>query len=197
MPFIFFGNISLPQTRFVMENPSRNWRRLNFWRVTQLQKQRNLVTGHTRTDSIERNLQALIRGTSPRGFAPSKVFNIKKPSNLFFSAIIFNPWFSYTFIIFESKIFLKKTEQNNFFFKKKKGIQAIQKRLNFQFLKKKQTNKTYPFFISPKLVRKNPDISNNNLPFYETDIGFLDPQHSFSFCFYSKSLQKKLYSLQY
>lgn len=78
-------NFILPETIFLTENESRNWRKKNFSRFSQLENIPLLLTGHTQTDTVEKNLTNLLRGTSPAGFSKSQILNYKKTVGVFFS----------------------------------------------------------------------------------------------------------------
>lgn len=80
-------NFILPETILLTENESRNWRKNNFSRFSQLENIPLLLTGHTETDTVEKNLTNILRGTSPAGFSKSQILNYKKTIGVFFCTI--------------------------------------------------------------------------------------------------------------
>lgn len=85
--------LTLPQNFYSTENESRDWRRKNFYRVSQLEHLFTSLTGHTETDTLEKNLNNLFRGTSPGGVSPQSFLISQNKVNLFFSSIILNRCF--------------------------------------------------------------------------------------------------------
>lgn len=81
----------LPQNGVLGENQSRGWRKKSFYRLSYLEKILFTVTGHNRTDTFEKNLTNLFRGTSPKGLAESTLLTPKKSSGLFFYTQSFKP----------------------------------------------------------------------------------------------------------
>lgn len=84
-PYIFV----LPKQPLLSENKSRRWRKKTFYRVSQFEKLRAVTTGHSETDTIEKNLNNLIRGTSSKGFRDFVLLENKKSLDLFFTYLIF------------------------------------------------------------------------------------------------------------
>lgn len=81
----------LPNNILVSENRSREWRKKNFSRFLQLEKLSNVVTGHTKSDIVEKNFIHLFRGTSPKSLYQSFLFSSKKTTSRFFCFLIFRP----------------------------------------------------------------------------------------------------------
>jgi tRNA(Ile)-lysidine synthase TilS/MesJ len=70
------------------ENEAREWRRTNFYRVSQLQNIPYIITGHTETDILEKNLNNIFRGTGLGGFSAGRLLTPTKTTNIFFFRII-------------------------------------------------------------------------------------------------------------
>ena len=85
----------LPEKNVYNENESRNWRKKNFCRVSQTENILTTLTGHTQTDTLEKNLHNLFRGTSPAGFSGWKLATSKTRTEIFFSEINLNSCFFY------------------------------------------------------------------------------------------------------
>lgn len=83
----------LPQKLVESENESRDWRKKNFCRVSQLEHILTIITGHTETDNLEKNLNNLFRGTSPAGLSSLNILNASNRVGLFFSTIKFTSYF--------------------------------------------------------------------------------------------------------
>ena len=87
----YFSNVPytfiLPETSFLTENESREWRKKNFYRFSQVEKISFLVTGHTETDTVEKNLTTVLRGTSPGACSNSYILNYRKTVGVFFSSL--------------------------------------------------------------------------------------------------------------
>lgn len=79
--------LSLPKKFYLTENHSRNWRKKTFCRFSQQQIILTTSTGHTETDDLEKNLNNLLRGTSPTGISKYCFFNSKKTLDFFFPTI--------------------------------------------------------------------------------------------------------------
>lgn len=77
----------LPQTSILTENESRDWRKKNFCRVSQIARISTSLLGHTETDTLEKNLNNLLRGTSPAGLSYSSFLNSQNRASIFFSSI--------------------------------------------------------------------------------------------------------------
>jgi tRNA(Ile)-lysidine synthase TilS/MesJ len=81
----------LSQTSVQSENKARVWRKKNLTRFLQLQKIFSVGLGHTKTDFIEKSINNLLRGTSPKSFSKSVDLNFKYSTNLFFTSLLFKP----------------------------------------------------------------------------------------------------------
>lgn len=77
----------LPQTTFRTENDSRQWRKKNYLRVSQIEQILTCVTGHTQTDKIEQSLNNIFRGTSPTSLSYSNLLICENKTSNFFSNI--------------------------------------------------------------------------------------------------------------
>lgn len=80
----------LPQNLVLTENEAREWRKKNFYRVSQIEHIQISLTGHTQTDILEKNLNNLLRGTSPAGLSSFSFLNLRKKTNLLFSSTNLN-----------------------------------------------------------------------------------------------------------
>ena len=89
--------VILPQKYFLNENESRNWRKKNFCRVSQLENTVTNLTGHTQTDNLEKKLQNLLRGTSPAGLSGWNLVTSQNRTEIFFSKLNLNNCFFYKF----------------------------------------------------------------------------------------------------
>lgn len=83
----------LPQTSVLTENESRDWRKKSFCRISQIERISTTLTGHTETDTLEKNLNNILRGTSPAGLSYSSFLNNQNRAGLFFSSITLNSCF--------------------------------------------------------------------------------------------------------
>lgn len=81
----------LPQNGVLGENQSRGWRKKSLRRLSYLEKIVFTITGHTGTDTFEKNLNNLFRGTSPKGLAESILLTSEKSTGLFFFTQSFKP----------------------------------------------------------------------------------------------------------
>lgn len=86
------------------ENRSRNWRKKKLFRLSNLQQTSIVVTGHTQTDSLETNLNNLIRGTSSKGVSFRNCFGAHRQENFYRSqnspSYFFDPVvFSTSFVV--------------------------------------------------------------------------------------------------
>ncbi len=81
----------LPKNTYLKENCSRSWRKKNFCRLARLQKLSTVSTGHTRSDSFEKNLNNLLRGTSPKSLSEFIFVNSKITVGSYFSTLILQP----------------------------------------------------------------------------------------------------------
>ena len=138
----------LPQNGVLGENRSREWRKKSFYRLSHLEKILFTITGHTRTDSFEKNLSHLFRGTSPKGLAESTLLIPKKPTCLFFSTQILKPTvFPFKQNIEEAKISQK--EKNTLYSKKNRSqLKATKLQNQFLFSKPRNTEKKFLWLVS-------------------------------------------------
>ena len=83
----------LPQKLVNTENESREWRKKVFCRFSQLEHILTTLTGHTKTDTLEKNLNNLFRGTSPAGLVFFNFLNSPNTVGLFFPTINFTSYF--------------------------------------------------------------------------------------------------------
>lgn len=78
--FYLSFNLKVPYTIIMSnlflsnENRSRMWRKINLFRLSNLQQNSIILTGHTQTDRVETNLTYLIRGTSSKGVSSFNSF---------------------------------------------------------------------------------------------------------------------------
>lgn len=75
------------------ENRSRNWRKKNLLRFSTLQHNSIVITGHTQTDRLERNLNNLIRGTSSKGVSSLNSFRQLQETSFNKSYLVFSMYF--------------------------------------------------------------------------------------------------------
>lgn len=173
--------IVLPEKSLFNENRSRGWRKKTFYRVCRLEKITSLFSGHTQTDTVEKNFNNLFRGTSAKGLTEINILNQKKNQNIFFSFLIIKS--SYSLKTFQ---FFK---QFSFFFYYKNttktiGIANFFKRSNnFSFFQLEKKNSTKLLYDEITFIYKNNRISKKKSDFH------LD---SFSFCFYSTTVDQKI-----
>ena len=143
----------LPQNGVLGENRSREWRKKSFYRLSHLEKILFTITGHTRTDSFEKNLSHLFRGTSPKGLAESTLLIPKKPTCLFFSTQILKPTvFPFKQNIEEAKISQK---EKNTLYSKKNRSQLKATKLQNQFLFSKPRNTEKKFLFNTRGLKKD------------------------------------------
>lgn len=122
----------LPQNILLNENESRDWRKQNFVRFSQIEHILTSFTGHTETDTLEKNLNNLFRGTSPAGVSCFSFLNSKKNVGRFFSSLNLNTCFSRKFEktrhVSDSQELVTQKKNN----KKKK--QTLQNSINLNFI---------------------------------------------------------------
>ena len=123
--FVVPYTLILPQNIVLGENRSRGWRKKSFCRLSHLKKILFTITGHTRTDTFEKNLNHLFRGTSPKGLTDSTLLISEKSTGLFFSTQIFKPTVLLLkqFLVFHHPI----QENKNTLYSKKNTNQLVQK----------------------------------------------------------------------
>lgn len=77
-------NVIFPNKMVLTENQAREWRKKTFLRFSQLQHIPYIITGHTETDILEKNLNNICRGTSLRSFSTVQLLASEKTLNIFF-----------------------------------------------------------------------------------------------------------------
>lgn len=173
----------LPENRSLNENRSRGWRKKNFYRICRLERITNLVTGHTETDTVEKNLNNLFRGTSTKGLREFKILIPRNSQNMFFSFLILRTGYSYTLSHFFN--------QSTFFFYYKNKINCtrikniLRSANNFFFFQIEKKNSIKLLYDSTSFVYENNQVrrKKSELNLY---------LHSVSFCFYSQTLKQKV-----
>lgn len=164
----------LPQNLVLTENEAREWRKNSFYRVSQIEHSQISFTGHTETDILEKNLNNLLRGTSPAGLSSFRFLNFRKKTNLLFSSTNLNICF---FLqgkktrTLSQKIFfeeLQKKNHNQIKFqckrKNQQGLIFLKKKGNLLKIKQKLSNrKNFKFCKSSKILNQ-PPISLNQVP---------------------------------
>lgn len=197
-------NFILPETILLTENESRNWRKKNFSRFSQLENIPLLLTGHTQTDTVEKNLTNLLRGTSPAGFSKSQNLNYKKTIGVFFSTINNENSF---FLNGENKTKLSinknsKSQQFYWISLKKNKVTRNNKpyfnRKKFQFSKRLKLPKT-PFLGQWSNPQRKKLLNNKSSAKRETShksgkLGIAIPSFNFFACtiFFSKKNPSKI-----
>jgi len=174
----------LPKTLLASENRSREWRKKNFYRFLELEKLEMLVTGLTKSDTLEKNLTNLLRGTSPKSLSTEFFLSNKKTSNMFFCFRIFKPIFFYfsikqrthsvgRFLFYNEKSQKKALEIHffDFFVEKVKKMDSKNSKVIF----KRKENKVNSFW------------SQQQIYFQYKRLRFLDDTFQFSrFCLIRK-----------
>lgn len=197
-------NFILPETILFTENESRNWRKKNFSRFSQLENIPLLLTGHTQTDTIEKNLTNLLRGTSPEGFSKYQILNYKKTIGVFFSTINNDNFF---FLNDENKTKLStknksKSQKIYWIYLKTKKLTRNNKpffnRKKFQFSKRLKLPKT-PFLGQWSNPQRKKLLNNKSSSKRETShkigkFGIGIPSFNFFACtiFFSKTNRSKI-----
>lgn len=158
-PYVLVLPTILPLT----ENRARQWRKKMFLRFSKLQQISSILTGHTQTDRIEKNLLNIFRGTGSRGINRVSLITSKKTSNFYFSPVILKKinYLNNRKFFFEAQKF-----QNNWLIfrnpEKKQKSQDYCLKQNFKHSKKfhfskpatRKFHKTQPvFFPYVELVR--------------------------------------------
>ena len=151
--FLVPYTLILPQNIVLGENQSRGWRKKSFCRLSHLEKILFTITGHTRTDSFEKNLNHLFRGTSPKGLTESTLLISEKSTGLFFSTQILKP----TVILLRRFWVLRHPvpEHKNTFYLKKNAIQLKARKLKNQFYFSKAKDSENCFLFRRKEVKKD------------------------------------------
>jgi len=96
----------LPTILPLKENRARQWRKKMFLRFSKLQQISDILTGHTQTDRVEKNLLNVFRGTGSRGINRFSFLPLRKTSNFYFSTFILKKIKS-----FNSRKFLFETQK--------------------------------------------------------------------------------------
>nr|QDE53599.1 tRNA(Ile)-lysidine synthase [Micractinium sp. LBA 32] len=142
----FLVNVSyiviLPEKNVDNENDSRNWRKKNFFRVSQTENILTNLTGHTQTDILEKNLHNLFRGTSPAGCSGWTRVTSKNRTEIFFSQINLNSCFFYK---------LKKVQNSANSFPKTVFLEAFNEFGNYFLFENRKRKKDF----GPVLLVKN------------------------------------------
>jgi tRNA(Ile)-lysidine synthase TilS/MesJ len=147
--------VILAKRVLMAENRSRNWRKKNFFRFLQFHQISKLVTGHTKSDTFEKNLTNLFRGTSPKSVSQNVGFDSKKTIIMFFSCFIFKPlrspyWyfsnknkFSYIFFLTDFKNPKQKRIVKNFTNGNLAKPKPNKQKVDFLFFRKSSILKKY------------------------------------------------------
>ncbi len=114
----------LAQTSVQSENKARVWRKKNLIRFSQLQKIFSVGLGNTKSDFIEKSINNLLRGTSPKSFSESSDLGFHYSTNSFFTSSIVKPQIRFSI----GSLFAGNTAQDFLF--------CTHAPNNFQFLKK-------------------------------------------------------------
>ena len=164
----------------VGENRARGWRKKTFSRLLKVQKLSTIVTGQTKTDTTEKSITTLLRGTSPKSFSLLTQANSKTTSS-FFCFQLFKPKTFY-FTVTRNKLERQVNQKILFSFYR------TQKKDSRKF---KDTRKN--FFREMALLsafhtfqKKN---SLNSFLLEKTRV-------SFSFCFSGKTLEHSIHFLK-
>lgn len=193
VPYIFI----LPQISVLTENNSRGWRKKNFCRVSQVARSVTVLTGHTETDRLEKNLNNLFRGTSSKGFNDLTLLNYKKLQNLGFSVLITKSknFIDLTRFLKKTTLFAKKYFLNTKFIPllKPRFYRSVPLRTHQpkNFFLEHQTSprvkQKFRFFITKKVD----SFSFRGATFTNENYLGGKSAYSVSFCFYSKSVYSK------
>lgn len=175
--------VVLAEHSFLNENRSRGWRKKTFYRVCQLERITALVTGHTETDTVEKNFNNLFRGTSAKGLTDFDILCYQKNHNIFFSNLLVNS--SSRFKLFNF------SKQSAFFFYNKKSNKGPRITNSLTLLT------TFSFFQIEKKALKKVFYDNKTFGYTNNRIGnknslFSSDLKSISFCFYSKTINQKV-----
>lgn len=136
----------LPQTNLLTENDSRQWRKKNYWRVSQIEQILTCVTGHTETDTLEKNLNNIFRGTSPASLSYCSFLIFENKTGTFFSNININT----------SSV--SEILQSNKVFHQLKFANCQNKKKSFEKIKTTQTT-----FFTKNLVNKQDSVGATKL----------------------------------
>lgn len=196
--------LSLPQIQNLTENESRQWRKKNYYRVSQLNQILTCITGHTETDTLEKNLNNLFRGTSPAGLSYCSFLNFENRTGRFFCTINLNTSSYYKrlqneiFFVDFKKIKTKKTyvtSTNQSRNSERSDSSKNNQRRSFQFCKQKNSflQNSHFSYISSNNKKNCRKCSGPMKNFYfsqktkntHKEIKFVESKSSTSFCFSS------------
>lgn len=143
----------LPQNGVLGENRSREWRKKSFYRFSHLEKIILTITGHTRTDTFEKNLNHLFRGTSPKGLTESTLLISEKSTGLFFSTQKLKPTvllFGKFSLLFQNPLILERhlvdKVKNTLLLKKNKSqLKTTKQKNRFHFTKPRNSENKFLF----------------------------------------------------
>lgn len=132
----------LAQTSVQSENKARVWRKKTLIRFSQLQKIFSVGLGQTKSDFIEKTINNIFRGTSPKSFSKSSDLSFHYSTNSFFTSSIVKPQIRLSI----ENLFAGNTAQDFLFW--------THAPKNFQFLKKddflKHVSSTFTVFKTTK-----------------------------------------------
>ena len=197
-------NVIFPKKAVLTENKAREWRKTNFGRFSQLQHIPYIITGHSETDILEKNLNNICRGTSLRSFSTVNLVASERTLNRFFFRLNTNRTlnqFPFSKLNKQTTQFASKSSKtgillfvpNNSLKQKKRGV--LNKNKFYFSTRNKVTN---PFFLTKRkfgLNFKNEPLSKI---FFCSD----SKTSSYSFCFSSecdsvaKNLLKPLHTVK-
>lgn len=199
----YLGNVSyrliLPHNLMSTENHAREWRQKSFYRVSQLEQVTTVLTGHTETDIIEKNLTNLFRGTSPAGLSQLSFFRVKFKVGLFFMN---SKTVSQNFLFKK----LKKETKRKLFFKTVPSSPASSSSKTLSFFPKQcfETRATKFFKVELKKIVKQ-RIKPLSMIFRFVELGNLQVkkqatspfsgfknQISSSFCYFSQNYARQI-----
>lgn len=177
----------LPQKQVLTENEARDWRKKNYSRFSQMEHILTSITGHTETDTLEKNINHILRGTSPSGLSSFGFLASQKKVGSFFSTrnltpktdlvqnrkktpktAVFSLWFS----IIENE---RDQNGNSFFFSNLQKTRFC-KRLFFENKKKKNSHQRG---LKRNSLNKKTQIFKKKFQFFKTR-GSFDSQAIFS-----------------
>nr|QGN74964.1 hypothetical protein [Chlorella vulgaris] len=172
----------LSKNILVSENRARGWRKKTFSRLLKIQKLSTIVTGQTKTDTAEKSITNLLRGTSPKSFSLITKANSKTTSSFF------------CFRLFRPKTFYFTLTGN-------KQERKVNRRISFSFYRTQKKNSkklrgtrapffsemaSFSAFFGNTFKKKK---SSNSFLLYKTRL-------SFSFCFSGETLEHSINSLK-
>ena len=77
--------VIVPTNPLVTENLSRRWRRKNVYRLGEFLNIQTLIGGQTKTDTTEKNISKILRGTTPHGLSEKFLVDVEATRSAFFS----------------------------------------------------------------------------------------------------------------